>query len=309
VLEWADQNGMLIIVEAGNWQLTPRQMDNDTIRIKFKNQFTEMAERDWNHPSVIAYSVGNEYQSTTPSGQRWTKDMIDFAKQLDPTRLYTFASMMLNSLPKNPEDEASRYCDFVCANIYGNHAKVLDHIHALYPEKSILLSEHGARADGKNGEGEQVEYLRKFIAEIRQRPYVIGASWWAYNDYQSRYPGTNKDGYRGWGLVRADRSLRPAYTLHRVEMSPVVLKKKKYLRNVQGSNALIVSVENRADFPAYTLRNYRLKAGNFSMTLQDLAPGQSSEVTIPVPGFENSIKLEVVKPTGFTIVERTIDLN
>ncbi len=63
VYDWADRNGMLIISEAGNWQLTPRQMDNDTMRTKFRQQFREMAERDWNHPSVIAYSVGNEYLS------------------------------------------------------------------------------------------------------------------------------------------------------------------------------------------------------------------------------------------------------
>ena len=31
----ADKYGMLIISEAGNWQLTPRQMENDTIRAPF----------------------------------------------------------------------------------------------------------------------------------------------------------------------------------------------------------------------------------------------------------------------------------
>ncbi|HEV7381690.1 MAG TPA: glycoside hydrolase family 2 TIM barrel-domain containing protein, partial [Dyadobacter sp.] len=61
--ELADKYGMLIITEAGNWQLTPKQMDSDTIRKNFRQQFKEMAERDWNHPSVIAYSVGNEYAS------------------------------------------------------------------------------------------------------------------------------------------------------------------------------------------------------------------------------------------------------
>ena len=87
-----------------------------------------MVERDWNHPSVIAYSVGNEYLSERPEGQRWTKDMIAYAREIDPTRLYTFASMQLNILPQKPEDEASQYVDIVCANIYGNHAKALDHI-------------------------------------------------------------------------------------------------------------------------------------------------------------------------------------
>ncbi len=202
----ADRYGMLIITEAGNWQLTPRQMDTDSIRKNFRNQFREMAERDWNHPSVIAYSVGNEYLSEQPAGQRWTKDMIAYARELDPTRLYTFASMRLNILPKNPEDEASQYVDFISTNTYGNHAKSLDHIHQLYPDKPILISEWGTRADGPDGEPGQVTHLQKVMAEIRSRPYVVGASWWTYNDYQSRFHATNANGYRPWGIVGPDRS-------------------------------------------------------------------------------------------------------
>jgi beta-glucuronidase len=309
VLDWADQHGMLIISEAGNWQLTPKQMDNDTIRSNFKNQFTEMIERDWNHPSVIAYSVGNEYESRTPPGQRWTKDMIVFARQIDPTRLFTFATMMLNRLPKNSEDEASQYCDFVSANIYGNHAEVLDHIHKLYPEKPILISEHGARADGSAGEGGQLDYLKKFMSDIRQRPYVVGASWWAFNDYQSRFPGTNKDGYRWWGLVKANRTPRPAYVLHRNEMSPVVIQKKSFTRDDIGKQSLVVTITNRSDFPAYTIRNYVLKAKDYTVTIPELLPGKSMDFAIPVKYQEKKIKVEVVKPTGFSITDTLIDLN
>jgi beta-glucuronidase len=75
---------MLIISEAGTGSLRQGRWTNDTIRTKFRQQFREMAERDWNHPSVIAYSVGNEYLSEQPAGQRWTKDMIAYARELDP---------------------------------------------------------------------------------------------------------------------------------------------------------------------------------------------------------------------------------
>jgi beta-glucuronidase len=304
----ADRYGMLIITEPGNWQLTPTQMNNDTIRRKFQQQFREMMERDWNHPSVIAYSVGNEYLSETPSGQRWTKDMMVYGRSLDATRLYTFASMRLNILPAKPEDEATQYCDFVSTNTYGNHAKAFDHIHALYPDKPILISEWGIRADNAAGEAGQVTHLESIMTEIRKRPYIVGASWWSYNDYQSRHVGTAPNGYRPWGLVGPERAPRLLYAAHRREMSPVTLEKVSYQAGGQGQHQLVIRVKVRNDFPAYAIKKYVLKTNEKTVVIPDLQPGQSMEVKVPVRGFEKNVTLEVMKPTGFSVVTETFEL-
>ncbi len=308
IYDWADRNGMLIISEAGNWQLTPREMDNDTIRTKFRQQFREMAERDWNHPCIIAYSVGNEYLSEQPAGQRWTKDMIAYARELDPTRLYTFASMRLNTLPKKPEDEASQYCDFISTNTYGNHTNVLKHIHSLYPDKPIFISEYGTRADGKDSEAGQVSHIEKFLTDIRQLPYVVGASWWSFNDYLSRHDGTNQDGTRPWGLVRGDRSKRPLYLAHQTGMAPVTVEKVSWEVGSEGVHTLTLRVTARNDFPAYAISKYQLKANNKTLLIPDLQPGQQAILTIPVRGFDKKMTVEIIKPTGFSILTQTIDL-
>ncbi|GGN01891.1 hypothetical protein GCM10010967_40500 [Dyadobacter beijingensis] len=304
----ADRYGMLIITEAGNWQLTPKQMDNDSMRTKFRAQFREMAERDWNHPSVIAYSVGNEYGSTTPGGQRWTKDMIAYARELDPTRLYTFASMLLNQLPAKPEDEASQYVDFVSTNTYGGHAKSLDHIHKLYPDKPVFISEWGTRSDGKGGEAGQAQHLSDVMAEIRKRPFVAGASWWTYNDYRSKLFGTNVNGFRPWGIVGPDRSPRLAYPVHQNELSPVTIEKGTYTTGEQGIHQLVLKVTARGDFPARPLKGYVLKAGDTSIALPEINPGETKDITIPVRGFDKQIHITILKPTGFTTIQADIDL-
>ena len=322
--ELADKYGMLIISEAGNWQLTPNQMNNDSIRSKFRQQFKEMAERDWNHPSIIAYSVGNEYRSLEDAGKRWTKDMITYAREIDPTRLYTFATMFLNTLPKKPEDEASQYVDFVSTNTYGNHAKALDHIHSLYPEKPILISEWGIRADNATdslkglrrfsaddfGQAEfnQAKHVSDVAAEIRKRPYVIGASWWTYNDYQSRHQGTNANGYRPWGIVRPDRTLRPAYYVYQKEMSPVTIEKISYKTGDQGEHQLTLKVTARNDFPSYSLQKYYVQILDKTFTIPDLNPGESKEIILPIKGFDKNINITIYKPTGFKIVDEIIDL-
>ncbi|MCK8492435.1 beta galactosidase jelly roll domain-containing protein [Spirosoma sp. RP8] len=320
VYDWADRNGMLIITEAGNWQLTPSQMDSDTVRRKFQQQFREMAERDWNHPCVIAYSVGNEYLSEMASGQRWTKDMIAFARSVDPTRLYTFASMRLNILPKKPEDEASQYCDFVSTNTYGNHARALDHIHQLYPDKPILISEWGRRADTDKGDTGQIADVEQVIQEIRKRPYVIGASWWSFNDYQSRHQGTNANGYRPWGLVGPDRNKRPMYATYQREMAPVTVEKLSWQPGPEGVHTLTLRVTARKDFPAYVVQGYSLRlstdpslerdvlARADKLPLPTLQPGQSVDLTIPVRGFDKTLTVTVSKPTDFSILSQSIDL-
>jgi beta-glucuronidase len=305
----ADRHGMLIITEAGNWQLTPKQMDNDSMRVKFRSQFREMAERDWNHPSVIAYSVGNEYVSTSAAGQRWTKDMIAYARELDPTRLYTFASMLLNSLPAKPEDEASQYVDFVSTNTYGGHAKALDHIHKLYPDKPVFISEWGTRSDGKGGEAGQAQHLSDVMAEIRKRPFVAGASWWTYNDYRSKLFGTNVNGFRPWGIVGPDRSPKLAYPVHQKEFSPVLVDKVSFKTGDQGVHQLVVKVTSRGDFPAKILRGYILETNEASIALPDLNPGESREIAIPIRGFDKQIHITVIKPTGFITTQTDIDLN
>ena len=304
----ADQYGMLIISEVGNWQLTPKQMDNDSMRTKYKSQFREMAERDWNHPSVMAYSVGNEYLSDQPGGQRWTKDMIAFAREVDPTRLYTFATNRLNTLPAKPEDEASQYVDFVSTNTYGGHARSLDHIHKLYPDKPVFISEWGTRSDGNGGEEQQAKHIREVLSEIRKRPYVAGISWWTYNDYRSKLFGTNVNGFRQWGIVGPNRSPRAAYKVHQEELSPLTIEKVGYQSGEQGLNTLKVKLTARPDFPSRKLYAYYLKTAQSKVLIPDMNPGESRDINGPIQGFEGRAHISIYKPTGFLTMETEFEL-
>lgn len=302
MLDWADKHGMLIIAEAGNWQMTPQQMADPLMRAKFESQMREMMERDWNHPCIIAYSLGNEFQSQTPEGQAWVKDMSAFVKTIDTTRLITFASFNVwRDYVKKPEDEASQYVDFVSANVYGNHLKILQRIHELYPNKPVYISEFGIRATPNKTEADRIAYFKKALEDIRQCEYVAGASVWSFNDYLSRYPGTDADGYRAWGLVTPARELRGTYYTLQDEFAPVTMEMVEWK-----NGKLIISVQARADFPSYTLRNYQLKYGASVIRLNVLKPGEKQQVTIPVTASEKEIAVSILKPDGVAILHRTI---
>jgi beta-glucuronidase len=294
VLNWADRNGMLIISEAGNWQLTPKQMNDEVIRRKYRQQAEEMIKRDWNHPCVIAYSLGNEFYSQTDAGKAWVKDMSDFTKRLDSSRLITFASYIVwRDYIKKPEDEASQYVDFISANVYGKHLANLRHIHEIYPDKPVYISEFGIRNTANKTEEDRINYFRSAMEAIRQCDFVIGASVWSFNDYRSRYPETDRDGYRRWGLVNEYRQPYASYYFYQREFAQafidtVILK----------DQVLEVKVTTRKDFPSYTIKGWTLRSGDKTVLLPELKPGASA--TIRIAGSQE-IRLE--RPGGF-VVER-----
>jgi beta-glucuronidase len=301
MLDWADKHGLLIITEAGNWQMTPRQMADPLMRAKYQSQLKEMVERDWNHPSIIAYSLGNEFQSQTPEGISWVKDMGVFVRSLDATRFVTFASFNVwRDYVKRPEDEASLYVDFISTNIYGNDQLAhLRHIHEIYPNKPVYISEFGMRLPQNGKEEDRIAYFKRAMQVFRQCDYLIGASVWTFNDYMSRYPGTDANGYRAWGLVAPDRTLRPVYQVWQEEFSPAIIE----LVRINEDKA-IVKITARVDFPSYVLRNYKLRYGNNSVELRTLKPGESQEVTIPVTG--KTLTVALMKPGGFVVVTKNI---
>ena len=302
LMDWADKNGLLLIPEAGNWQMTPKQMSDPLMRAKFQSQLTEMIERDWNHPSVIAWSMGNEFQSQLKEGISWVKDMSAFTKKIDDSRLITFASMMVGrDIIKKPEDEASQFVDFISTNIYGNHLKMLQHIHEIYPGKPVYVSEFGIRTDAVKTEAERVTHLKKAMADFRQCDFLIGASIWTFNDYQSRYPGTNANGYRPWGLVSPEREIRAMYTTWQEEFSPATIEVTEWT-----AQKLSARITARADFPSYVLRDYELKLGDQSIKLKTLKPGESQQVSISLVNTKDTetTAVSLIKPGGFVILTK-----
>ena len=306
ILDWADRSGMLIIEEGLNWQLTEQQMDSAAIRANFQSQMREMVERDWNHPSVIGWSVGNEYPSYAPAGRRWTKDMIEWTRTLDNTRLLTFVSNHAFSEKfTRADEEGSRYVDLVCVNIYDNLAGRLDLVHKRWPDKPVLVSEYGYRADAVDGDEARNAAHRKAVEIFRERPYVVGASVWTYNDYRSRYPpGTDLRGYRQWGVVGADRTPKPTYALLAAEYSPVLIRDARV-----ESGTVLAAIQARRDFPSYTLHGYSAKVelldsagtvlASSTTPLPVLRPGETYALKAAARAPAARARIEVVRPTGF----------
>jgi len=212
LLDFADAHGMLLIAEAGNWNMSAWQMADPEIRALWKKEMREMMEQDWNHPSVIAWSVGNEYESFTKDGIDWTHDMRAYTLGIDATRLITFASRFTQeSVVKTGKDEGSQYSDFVSVNIYGDYAKRFDRVHELYPGKPVFVTEFGKMGEPGKHDPQRIEDITTAVEAMKARPWMIGGSLWTWADYRSLYPGTPSNGIRNWGVVEFDREHRDSW--------------------------------------------------------------------------------------------------
>jgi beta-glucuronidase len=315
LLDWADRNGLLIVGEAAQWGFLPEQMDNPDIRRDFQRQHREMIERDWNHPSVIACSVGNEYASDTPSGVRWTRDMYAFTRGLDPSRLITFAGNHADRTSVAPDREGSAYVDFVMINVYGQPESLgsrLDRLHSMYPAKPILLSEYGIRADQVPNEDARVQWFSQMLAIFRARPWIAGASVWSFNDYRSLYPGTNPSGFRPWGLVDEERKPRGAYGLLQSELRALLLENAH-----RDAGCLVLSIRNRPDFPSFTVSGATLHLewmgpdgavlSTTEAPIPTLDPGQAFETKLDAPARTARVRIVARRAPGWIALEREVD--
>jgi len=259
VLDWADRHGMLLIGEASHAAVGSADlMDDPQARQRFMREHRELIERDWNRPSIIAWSVGNEYASDTPAGLRWTKDMRDFTRQLDPSRLVTFVSNSAAKPGLKGGDEGSAYVDFVCLNTYGatpqKNAENIDITHQRNPNKPLIVTEYGFRHDFAEDETVRIDWFREMLALVRARPFVSGLSIWSFNDYRSRYVGTSRNGWREWGIIDPDRNPRGTYHALRREHTGLTVREA-----VLRSGVLTVRLDARTDFPVFPPADLELR--------------------------------------------------
>ncbi len=92
LLDACDRLGMLVMDEyIDHWYIHKTQYDYvDYFNQWWRQDLTDMVEKDYNHPSVILYSTGNEVSETAQKkGIELTKQMTDFLHSLDSSRPVT----------------------------------------------------------------------------------------------------------------------------------------------------------------------------------------------------------------------------
>lgn len=183
-----DELGLLVMCEIPlyMWPGLQEGLDNyhGTVEAA-KRQLTKMIERDYNHPSVIFWSVSNEIHTQHPEVRGTNVVLVQQAKRLDPTRLAVHVSDQWQQ--GDPHADSFGEDDLICLNGYPNPkdgpgwwTKRLEELHREYPGKAILITEFGGEADRPIDW--QIGRLKAGF-EGTTAPYVCGLTIWCWADH------------------------------------------------------------------------------------------------------------------------------
>jgi beta-galactosidase len=322
LLDYCDEVGMLLIAENPVWsKFDPNAFANSPIA---KQWFEEMIVRDYNHPSIIAWSVANEIgidehwtdMRMSKEQFRYVSSMLHYIKStLDSTRLLTYASFTAFRAKANKETDPAGLCDFISFNSYGDVVDNCKQIHSKWPDKPIFITEFGRGMIGENINTSVIlPVVYDLMNKAKEFPYLMGASLWTYNDYRSRYRGTPPSENRAWGVVDVWRNPKIATKSIRELFVPV-----KEFNVSYADRKLNITFSGRTpeEMPNISLKNYYISVCSakdekaiFPLTQFSLKNNQYS-ITLDMKQLKISgdyFKVSIMTPTHFPIADKKIAL-
>jgi len=314
LLDYLDEKGILIIEEIPIW--------GETDMVRKDNEITNawmerMINDHFNHPSIFGWSVGNEI-GRNADVMGYVENAIKYARPLDTARLHVMISHTADR-----EKDPLIFSDLGFINRYGVSGSYADKVHQLHPKSTLFFSEFGYN---QLNEDLSADFpIKALMQSISQKPYLIGASLWTFNDYRSDYTGTKEFSQnRPWGIVDVFRQKKNAYYSYRDANMPFadILLNNQALNegDKQFTAKLLLKPHGVLDIPAYTLHNYRvvwkvlddrnLITGGGSKTFEKITPGDADinlALNSKVTG-GSSIKavVSIVSPLNYTLYDTTV---
>jgi beta-galactosidase len=221
----ADRDGVVVWDEiplVSQWTLGESLEATAALRDNAKQQLRELIAQDFNHPSVITWSIGNEidFGNSMPafvgnkSGARpdplpLLKELNQLAHELDPNRPTTLATCCegIRYTPDTVVPITAAVTDLSGANRYfgwyyntpADLGPNLDALHHTRPSQPMAVTEYGAggavslHSDNAQGGPEsrnrpQAEEYESYIHEqnwstLRSKPYLWGTFLWNSFDF------------------------------------------------------------------------------------------------------------------------------
>ncbi len=207
LLDACDRLGLLVLDEIfDNWKRPKGSNYDEFFDEWWRRDVGAWIRRDRNHPSVVAYSIGNEIpEQADPEGARIGEMLANEVRRLDPTRPVTMASFPVGGGWRSLEP------------LY-RHLDIAGHNY-MATEFPSILREHPGRLLIQTES--QSPHMRRDLRQVWAVPNVVGDFVWAAIDYLGEVgvgrvirPGEPSGFFGEWPFVTTgsgeiDRTLHP----------------------------------------------------------------------------------------------------
>ena len=230
--DYCDEVGMLFWTEVPLWNRTAEAMKNPLLISRALSMEREMILENYHHPSIIFIGVHNECATDTEEGYKLTEQMVRLARELDGTRLITYATNKVKSDERR--ERCLDLCDIVAVNHYigwyfpvededwntfvTRYQEVLDSLDS--GDKPLIISEFGyAALMGVNSfdytrysEDYQADALEFALGQILNNERLSGGYIWQMCDIRSEQGDIARPrGFNNKGVLDEHRRPKRAY--------------------------------------------------------------------------------------------------
>lgn len=209
-----------------------------TLQEHHKNMIREMIQRDKNHPSVIAFSIFNEPETTYQEAHDYFEPLFRYAKETDPEKRPLTGALVYNSTPD--KCMCHELCDFISLNRYygwyvcggseiGEAEAIFRHEmegwKKVCENKPLIFTEFGADTSVFEHKLPAVMWTQEYqnmvydmiFRVIDSFDYVCGELTWNFADFQTTE-----------GIMRVNGNKKGVFTRNRQPKDAAYLLKKRW---------------------------------------------------------------------------------
>ncbi|SEG93090.1 beta-galactosidase [Actinacidiphila yanglinensis] len=191
-----------------------------------QNQLRELIRQNYNHPSIVFWSIGNEQNTDDTPTNTLLASLAALVRSEDPDRISTYANDLGNDATVASHADTTAYNKYFgwYGGSYNDLGPWADSLHAAEPNRTFAISEYGAGANttqhalnpaepSAGGQFHPEEYQALLHEaqwqQIADRPFIWGSFVWNMFDFASdgRNEGS-RPGINDKGLVTRDRATR-----------------------------------------------------------------------------------------------------
>jgi len=225
VLNLCSRYGLFVLEELPVWNVPADILGEESFQLVVDGMIQEMVGRDMSYPAVLAWGVGNDFDSGSEESIRFIDRAVKNFRAIDDRPLYCGTKML-------ETDRCASRVDFAAIHLESadlkNFKRLLLKWKSTHHNQPVLLLGYGKEVEHKNRNGwsdplsqeHQARFFLQYYAVVREAG-IAGSFVSAFADWRGDRPiltmNTNDSYMHPLGLVSQRREKRLAFDMVRAQ--------------------------------------------------------------------------------------------